>query len=77
MPETYKIESRDEECPCSECGAPLYVGDTAIESDDEENVYCSEACMNTDKVIRHDEPCGDCQRSYGPQQAQFFCRPEH
>ena len=43
-PERYAIGRPIEKTLCDWCGAPLYVGDTAIETD--RGIYCSRACAS-------------------------------
>lgn len=42
IPVQYRIQQRDEECECSFCGCPLYVGDEAFEYVG--GAYCSVSC---------------------------------
>lgn len=40
--ESYQVCRVTEEAECQNCGNPIYLGETAYES--EERVYCSRAC---------------------------------
>lgn len=37
-----KIQRRNEECQCDQCGYPMYIGDTVVYRDD--YPYCSNGC---------------------------------
>jgi hypothetical protein len=56
-PTTYtkvQIETPEEECPCAECGMPLYVGDDAYERDGADPslyTYCSPSCGRADEFV--------------------------
>ena len=49
----YTIKRRDEETECCYCAYPLFIGDKAYMSADEQSVYCSKVCAGVEEPKPH------------------------
>ena len=54
---TYRINRRNEECDCAQCGCPMFIGDKVTETDND-NVACGTACAKKlgDMYKNHGHP---------------------
>lgn len=47
----YKVRHHTEEFDCPQCGAPVYVGDSAWQDDAETAPFCSAYCAGADPKV--------------------------
>ena len=45
--EFYTIKGRAEETDCNHCGCPLYNGDRAFHSKEDDRIYCGRTCAKS------------------------------